>query len=1131
MSSTDTDPSPSSGTSLCSLAITRPIATLMVFIAASLLGSFSIFHLPVDLMPNSGAGSLTVFIGVRGGLPPEDIESLVTKIVEEAVSATSKLQSLMSVSRKDRSVTTLIFEPGTNVAFSALEVQERLAKVRGKLPKDIEKPIVAHYEENDYPIMIVALTSDKYTPEMLRDMVDNTLKPQLMRIDGVGNIEIGGGRQRKILVEFDQQRLEAYQLPIRQIIGQLGENNLNLLTGKTKDERNSYYVRTMGQFQTMDDIKKMTVAVTKEGSRVRVGDIAEVRDFYLEPDSYARLNKKPTVSVYIQKESQTNTIRTAKKINETLKKFQENLDPEITLTIVSNQAIFIQSAISNVTTALWQGLLLTALILWVFIRDIKHTAIILVSIPLSVLLTFGLMYLCKIGINVMTLSGIALGIGMLVDNSIVVLESVVEAKEHFFKHHPDVSEVPRTVSDPLISEASQKMTLPILASTLCTVIVFIPILFINKQVQILYTGLALTVTFSLVVSFFVALTAVPLLSALIPMRREEPGAKHFDIHELWYEYISEKPFPERLDRWMDSLKNVFTRTVHFLKHPPVEAGPAEEPPEARPEGGGEPEPSRRARLKRHLLLFVAHYVSPLFKSPMRLYRNLMSAAVRYRYQMLFWIFVAFLVSGFVYTQFLEKDFMGSTEPNEFIIFVELPAGAKLDISDQVVAEVEKILSDTPEIQKVVKTAAARVEGWSSKIYVTLVPQAERTRPVQDIINDLRPRVAEIGAVYDTFIYFSEPESSKELLVDVYGFDYNVLRDVAVGIAKRLQNVKGLTDIKLRYKPGRPEVKIMVDKDRAALFGFTVKDIAETLHAQIRGLRATYFYTATEQIETVARLQEKHRKTLEDLNSLTLMTNDGTIVPLQQVSTLEFSLTPSEIWRKDKQRMIQVSSNREKLALSTAVKKSAVHLKGMDVPQNYYYQFGGDYQQMIKNEQEFKFAFLIMVGLVYIVLACLFESYAQPLLIMLTVPLAIISVVPVLYFSGTSVTMGTYLGLIMLGGLVVTNAIILLDRLNAIQPGENLLRAVMLVGKQRLKAITLVQLTTILDLLPMIWDKSESAGLWSPLAISVVGGITGATILTLFVIPGCFLMIKDYENYKNRAEYPYSEEEIPVPVSE
>ncbi|HOW27866.1 MAG TPA: efflux RND transporter permease subunit [Elusimicrobiota bacterium] len=1107
--------------SLSRIAIKRPVTLWMFYLAMIMLGSFSIFSLPVDLMPNATPGSLTIFIGIRGGLPPEDIESLVTKVVEEAVSATSKLQGIMSVSRKERAVSTLTFEAGTNTAFSALEVQERLAKIRNKLPKDIEKPVVARYSENDYPIIILALTSDKYTPENLREMVDNSLKPSLTRVNGVANIEVGGGRERKILVEFDQQRLEAYQLSIREIISQVGVNNLNLLTGLTKDERSSYYVRTMGQYQTIEDIKKLGVSVTKEGSRIRLQDIAEVRDFYMEAQSYARLNRKPTVSVYIQKESQTNTIRLAKKVEDAIEKFRkEVLKPGIELNIVTNQAIFIRSAIENVITAIWQGGLLCALILWLFIKDIKHTSIILVSVPISVLLTFGLMYLFHIGINVMTLSGIALGIGMLVDNSIVVLENIMEKKHHYFKVHPDVETAPQEDIDEITIQASEEMILPILASTLCTVIVFLPITFINKQIQILYTGLALTVSFSLVISFFVAITVVPQLSSLIPMK-QGGGHFHFDRHALWSQYFPEKEFPRWID-WMIEKSAFYARTVwDFLKNPPP---PDIVPPseEDNPDEAPAPNPPLKKRIKNWMLILLGRTITPVVRSPMTVYRKLMSGAVRHRYAVLLWVFVAFLLAGLVYVNFLEKDFMGSTEQNEFIIYIELPAGAKLDISDQVVAEVEKILSDTPEIQKVVKTAAARVEGWSSKIYVTLTGRGERSRSVQDVISDLRPRVADIGAVYDTFIYFSEPESSKELIVDVFGFDYSVLRDMAVGIANRLQKVPRLTDVKLRYKPGQPEVQIKLDKERAALFGFTVQEVAETLHAQIRGLRATYFYTANEQIETVARLQEKQRKTLEDVQALTIVNREGIVVPLQQIAAFEFALTPSEIWRKDKQRMIQVSANREKLALSTAVKKGGAELKGLEVPQNYYYQFGGDYQQMIENERQFQFAFVIMVGLVYIVLACLFESYAQPLLIMLTVPLAIISVVPVLYFTHTSVTMGVYLGLIMLGGLVVTNAIILLDRLNAVQPGQNLLRAVMLVGKERLNAIILVQLTTILDLLPMIWDTSESAGLWAPLAIAVVGGITGATILTLFVIPGCFLMLRDWDSFQRRYEQPPAE---------
>jgi hydrophobic/amphiphilic exporter-1 (mainly G- bacteria), HAE1 family len=1133
--------------SLPRIAIKRPTATVMFYLGVCLLGAFALVKLPVDLMPDVGSGSLTVFIGVRGGLPPEDIETLVTKVVEEAVATTQHLQNVMSVSRKDRAVSTLTFEPGTDVAFAALEVQERLAKIKNKLPKDIEKPIVAHYSENDYPVIILALSSDAYSPEQLREIVDNTLKPELTRVDGVANIEVGGGRERKILVEFDQSRLDAYQLPIRQVINQLGTNNLNLLTGKMEKDRDSYFLRAMGQYKTMEDMKKLNVAVTKEGSRVLLEDVAEVRDFYLEAQSYARLNKKPTVSVYIQKESQTNTIRVAEKVKAVIDQFKADLDPQINMSVVSDQSIFITEAIETVRGNLTYGAILTGFILFLFLKEIKHTGVIFVSIPISVLMTLGLMYVSKLSLNVMTLSGLALGIGMVVDSSTLVLENILHRKRAALKKDPraDMGEI--TIS------ATEELHNALITGTLTTVVVFLPIVFINKQVKLLYSGLAYTVSYALLASLIVAITVVPLVASRLAVPAHDD---YFSprVKDILRAFFARLPAPPRwLLRHMPARFNVWAVAIDEESRPPAAslepafayaaAGGGAVPLQERPESpkddyvtyaaadeggeahsaapqygeGEEPPPSwkkpvvwLKAFWKTKFLPTFKKNVNGLKHHPARTFRHWCAVSLRKQFMIFSVIATMSILCVLAYIFVLEKEFMGQTEQNEFIIFVELPAGAKLDISDQVVAEVEKVLSELPEISKVVKTAAARVEGWSSKVYVTLVPQGERARSVQDVISTLRPVLSDIGEVYDTFIYFSEPESSKEFLIDVFGHDYGVLRDLAVGIARRLQDVKGLTDIKLRYKPGRPEVKIKIDKERAALFGFTVKDIAETLHAQIRGLRATYFYTANEQIETVARLQERHRKTLEDINFLTLIANDGTIVPLQQVASFEFSLTPSEIWRKDKQRMIQVSANREKLALSTAAERSKASLKGMDVPTGYYHQVGGDYVTMLQNEKEFRFAFIIMAGLVFIVLASMFESYFQPLIVMSTILMALIGAIPLLHYTNTPVTMGVYIGMIMLGGIVVNSAIILVDQMNLSRSqGVSLKRTVLQVSLERLKPILNTSLTTIVGLLPMIWSQSESAQLWAPLALTVVGGLTVATFLTLFVIPALYYHLENY----------------------
>ena len=457
------------------------------------------------------------------------------------------------------------------------------------------------------------------------------------------------------------------------------------------------------------------------------------------------------------------------------------------------------------------------------------------------------------------------------------------------------------------------------------------------------------------------------------------------------------------------------------------------------------------------------------------------------------------------------------------------AGAKLDISDQVVREVEKVLSDTPEIAGVVKTAAARVEGWSSKVYVTLRPRAERSRSIQDIITDLRPKVADIGQQFDSFVYFSEPESSKEFLIDTFGPEYTNLRDMASGIAQKLQSVKGLTDIKLRYKPGQPEVQIKVDKERAALFGLTIKDVSEDLHARIRGLRPTYFYTENAEIEIIARDQEKFRKTLEDVHYLTLTGPDGTLIPIDQLAEFNFALTPSEVWRKDKQRVIQVSANRDKLPLSTAAKRTLSAMKGLEAPTGYYFQIGGDYVDMVQNEKEFRFAFFIMVGLVFIVLASLFESYIQALMIMVTIPMAMIGSIPLLWITHTSATMSVYIGMIMLGGIAVSAAIILVEKINQSRAeGTPLMKAVLKSSWLRLSPILNTSLTTIVDLIPMALSRSESASLWAPLSLTVIGGATMSTFLTLFMIPALYYHI---EAFKERFMGRVAAAEVPAIVGE
>lgn len=1117
----------------------------MIYTALCLFGLFAFLMLPVDLMPNAGAGSLTVMIGVRGGLPPEDIESLVTKVVEEAVATSAHLRNVLSVSRKDRSTVTLSYEPGTDLSFAALEVQERLAKIKNKLPRDIEKPIVAHYSEGDYPILILSLTSDKVTPEKLRELVDNRLKPQLTRVNGVANVEVGGGRERKILVEFYQDRLEAYRLSIRQVIDLIGKNNVNLLSGKTLTSRDEWIVRTMGQYQTMEELKKLVVLTNEHKSAIRLGDIADVKDFYLEAQSYARLNKKPTVSVYVQKDNNSNTIRVAKRVKDVIAKFEKNpeLDPSIKFQIVTDQSIFIKEAMENVTQNFSFGALLTWGIIFLFLKEWKHTTLVFLSVPIAVLITLGLMYLVGLSLNVMTLTALALGIGMVVDSATVVLENILERKKHVLRNNPGADLTECTV------QGTEELFISLVGSTLTTVVVFLPIVFINKQVKILYSGLAYTITVSMAAALVVAVTLVPLLASRISLPGHKgyfsPGgqARLQRFREVLL--LRTPPWIFRfIERTRQFLNRFFPSDVpeKYWAPPPAPVPNQNEIPSPLPplsqeekERKGTVDPLAVAPLSAShpwgFWTWVKYYWFAWFwpkvqfelgrarRHPRRAFVHWCATSVRHQKWIALAMGTAAFLSVFVYLFVMEKDFIGTTEQNEFIIFVELPAGAKLDISDQVVREVESKLSDSPDIANVVKTAAARVEGWSSKVYVTLAPRSERSRSVQEVINDIRPKVADIGQQYDAFIYFSEPESSKEFYIDVFGPDYNVLRDMASAIASKIENVRGLTDVKLRYKPGQPEVQIKVDKQRAAIFGLTVKDIAEDLHARIRGLRPSFFYTESNELEIIGRDKEIYRKTVEDIHNLTVSGPAGDNIGVDQISTFEYALTPSEVWRKDKQRVIQVSANREKLALSTAAKRSLRALRGLETKPGYYFQIGGDYVDMLQNEKEFRFAFLIMAALVFIVLSSLFESYTQALIVMVTIPMALIGSIPLLHITHTPATMSVYIGIIMLGGIVVSAAIILVEKINqSRQEGRELKRAVLESSWVRLSPILNTSLTTIVDLVPMALSRSDSAALWAPLSLTVIGGATVSTFLTLFMIPAIYYHT---EIFKQKAKQYFS----------
>ncbi|MCM8824502.1 MAG: efflux RND transporter permease subunit, partial [Candidatus Omnitrophica bacterium] len=692
---------------------------------------------------------------------------------------------------------------------------------------------------------------------------------------------------------------------------------------------------------------------------------------------------------------------------------------------------FIQKAINELRKSLIYGTVLAILILLLFLRKISAIVILSLSLPFSVLITFSFMRIFGISLNVITLAGLCLGVGMLVDSSIVVMENI-------FTHQEKKSQ-PLTRRE--IATKTNEMSLALIASTITTIIVFLPFFFINKETQKIYGGLALSITFSLLASIFIALSLVPVLIDMI--LKKKSGVK---------------------TTLFSKIQNIYKKSLNFI--------------------------------------------------------------IGFRY-----IVIGITILGVFVTislaTLLEKEFIGVPEEDKFTVFIQLPTGTRIDITDKIVKKVEYLLEGLRK-NRIVKNYTADIEPYSAKIYVQLTSVKERSLPTSKIIEKLREQTS---LLEPAFIYYEEPQEieSKEFIIEIVGYDYEILKDLARETASYLQTIQGLTDVKIRMREGGPQLDIVLDQNKLALYGLNTEVVATELHGKLRGLIPTrlrpkeetfitirksgrekdqplsLFAKEAKEIELITRIPEKYRKKFKDLEELTFIVGDKEI-KLSQISQLKFNLAPSEIWRKNKKRMVQVSANKGNLPLGRVAQEISLRLKNMKLPEGYSWNFGESYKKMLLNQKELRLSFILALILVYMVMASLFENIFQPFIMFATIPLAGIGSITLLYLKKQAVGIGVLIGGIMLAGIVVNNGIILVDSINRLRRREfSLETAVVEASVLRLRPILMTTLTTILPLIPLLIFKSDASPLWSPLALTVVSGLATSCLLTLYVIPCVYLV--------------------------
>jgi len=1022
---------------LPNFSIRRPVTTLMVCLIAILLGAIAFVKIPVDLMPEVIYPTLSVSTRYQG-VAPEEMENLVTRPLEEAFSAAPGVEEITSTSMEGQSYIRVSFAYGTNLDEAANELRSRLDRRRSALPEDIEPPVIFKFDVSQFPIMFLTVAARDLDPKQLRHFVEKNLQYRMERVPGVAQLNVRGGLRREIHISLDLRKLRALNLSVARVVQILRQENLNRPVGPVREGRFEVLLRTQGEFTNLEQIRNMVVT-TRDGIPIHLRDVATVEDSHEDVRYLVSVDGEPAIRLYVYKQSGSNTV----KVSEGVWKEIENIHrdyPNIRITSTMDSAEFIKASIQNVENAASLGAVLAVFILLFFLRSFASTLIISIAIPVAVISTFALMYFNGFTLNTVSFGGLALGVGMLVDNAIVVLENIYRHRER--------GERPREAA----VVGSKEVATAITASTLTTIAVFVPVLFITGMSGQTFKQLAYVVSFALLCSLLVALTVVPMLcSKYLPAAGKAAG---------------HRGILGRIERmfagWLEGLTASYTRTLSW------------------------------AITHRKTVVFCAMCVFGL---------------------------TVYLIP------MIGVELQPEVDEGEVRVGVELEPGTRVEITDAVMQQLARIARETfPEAEHVM------IESGSSSPFrgggqhvgdlrISLVEQSQRELSAREVANQLRARLqAEPGMTVRVRVgsgMFSRTSRSgsgegDRLAVEIRGYEFGVLDQLAERVRAAMAAVPGVVDTQLSRQPGLPEMLITVDRPKAASMGLNVADVADTLETAVGGRRASMFRQEGDEFNILVRLQERDRLSLGQVGQIPLSTPVGRTIPAESVLQMRRQEGPISIGRADRQRIVAVTGTIADRDLGSIVSDLDRSLRQIPRPTGYEFTYGGEYEEQQKSFRELTFAAILALVLVYMVMASQFESLRDPFIILFSIPLAGIGVAGILLLTGTTFNIQGFLGLIVLVGIVVNNAIVLIDYTNLLRREQQMSvrEAVLTAGRNRLRPILMTTATTVLGLVPMALGIGEGSELQAPLARVVIGGLTTSTLITLVFIPVVYMLLEE-----------------------
>ncbi len=1057
--------------SLPRLSVHRPIATAMFFLAVVLLGLLSLQRLPVDLLPVLNYPRLLVQTRLPNAAP-EEVAELVTRPVEQVVSAVSGVKRVVSRSREGVSLVTIEFYWGENMDYAALSVREKLDEMRVLLPEAAQRPRVLRLDPSAHPIMQVAVTGSGM--ERLTDVCRQVVRRRLEQLPGVALVEVVGGVEPFIEVQIDPDKLLTQNINTEQIVAALKANNLSA-GGTIKKGRYRFAIRIEGELHTPEDVKQVAVLNTPANRPVFLGDIARIHYVPKDPESLTRLNGQQSVGLLITKEAGSNTVLVTREVRRVLRQLEAELET-VHFFMVSQQAAFIEESIRNVFSALIGGGILAFLSLFLFLRNFRHPLNIAIAMPVSIIATFICMQAAGVSLNMISLGGLALGVGMLVDNSIVVLENIFRIRE----------EGKDWIAASI--EGAREVAMPVTASTLTTCAVFLPIIYVEGIAGQLFRDQSLTVAFSLLASLVVALTLLPALASRFRGRLSPfapTGAT--GTMETVAEKISRKP--GRIGLLLRTIFRFIYQGVKFLQH-------------------------LSQRFSAPFFRIFDRGLNLLFRTYHRSLEWSLShkpAVLGTVLGLLFLTVVAFFL--------LDRRLLPPLYPDEVELRIELPPDATLFQSAQVVAAIEEVFTSTPTVESVFSRIGSQrsvlqalAEEAPYRAILLIKRSSNASIPAEQFpewIGEQLPREYQYQKVFQSsnrgYAQWLGLEGS-DVQVDVRGAPYPLLLPIAEQLQQRLASMQELRDVHLSYRSGGEQYRIRVDRDKAALYGVTVDQIANSLQSRLSGVTATRVKQFDRTIDVMIRAPVSQRDSWEDLYRGMLNVN-GNPLPLKEVIRYQNHPATEEILRQDQQETIRILADISHSSRRQAINKIRQLLAKTELPEGIQATLSGQETELQRAFRSIRNALLLSVILVFMILAAQFESFRYPFLILLAVPFGIIGAIWLLLVTGNSLNIISGIGMIVLSGVVVNDAIIKVDFINQARARGTPLRAAILeAGAKRFRPILITTITTVAGLLPLALAGGSGAELRQPLAIAIIGGLSLATVLTLIVIPVLYEMM-------------------------